>query len=87
MKKLLVALCVTSALAVAAHAGDEAKVKKTEGTQPQPTAEQTAAHKQLMAKYDANKDGKLDKAELAKVSAEDKTKLNEAGAVHAKMAK
>lgn len=84
MKKLLVALCVTSALAVAAHAGDETKEKKHEGTHPAPSAEQSALQKQLLEKYDANKDGKIDKEERAKISAEDKAKMKSAREAHAK---
>ena len=32
-----------------------------------------------MAKYDANKDGKIDKEERAKITDEDKAKLKKAG--------
>ena len=35
--------------------------------------------KYLLDKYDANKDGKLDKDERAKISAEDKQKMDKAG--------
>ncbi len=41
------------------------------------TPEQKAAKKELIAKYDTNKDGKLDKAERAKMTKEDKEKLAE----------
>ena len=46
---------------------------------PALTEEQKKARKDLMAKYDANKDGKLDKEERAKITDEDKTKLKKAG--------
>lgn len=69
MKKILVALCVTCALALAVHA-DEKKDKAT--------PEQKAERKALLEKYDANKDGKLDKEEKSKISAEDKEKLKKA---------
>jgi len=76
MKKLLVALCVTSALAIAVHAAEEGKEKKKgEGKRPEMTAEQKAFQKELTEKYDTNKDGKLDKEERAKISAEDKEKM------------
>jgi hypothetical protein len=65
MKKLLTILCVTCALAVVANAEDAKKEHKA------PTAEQKAARKALVEKYDANKDGKLDKEERAKISAEE----------------
>ena len=35
--------------------------------------------KEITEKYDANKDGKLDKDEKAKISAEDKEKMAKAG--------
>ncbi len=38
------------------------------------TDEQKAQRKELLAKYDTNKDGKLDKDEKAKMTAEDKQK-------------
>jgi Ca2+-binding EF-hand superfamily protein len=72
MKKLLVALSVIGALALAAQAGEGKKEKKL-------TDEQKAVYKELLAKYDANKDGKLDKEERAKMSAEDKEKAEKAG--------
>jgi len=68
MKKLLMALCVTCALALVAHAED---AKKEEGKKKAATPEQKAARKSLLEKYDANKDGKLDKDERAKASAEE----------------
>jgi hypothetical protein len=68
MKKLLVALCCTCALALAVNAQD-AKEKKHETS---------AVHKELLEKYDTNKDGKLDKEEKAKMTAEDKKKWAEA---------
>ena len=75
MKKLLVALCFTCALALAANAADAGGEKKegtkSEGKKPARTAEQKAAYKALVEKYDANKDGKLDKEEKAKISAEE----------------
>lgn len=40
--------------------------------------------KQMLEKYDTNKDGKLDKEERAKISAEDKAKMEKAGLTHKK---
>jgi hypothetical protein len=68
MKKLLTILCITSALAVAAQAQDSSKKKH----EPSPEA------KALLEKYDTNKDGKLDKAEKSKMTAEDKEKWQKA---------
>ena len=74
MKKLLVALCITCALAVAAHAEDKPAAAKPEAKKAAPTAEQKAYRKELKEKYDANKDGKLDKDEMAKLTDEERTK-------------
>ena len=72
MKKLIVALCFTCILAVAAHAEDKPAAVKTE--KKALTAEQKTARKELKEKYDANKDGKLDKEELSKATAEEREK-------------
>ena len=74
MKKLLIALCFTCALAIAAHAEDKPEGAKPEAKHPAPTAEQKAFRKSLVEKYDTNKDGKLDKEERAKISQEDHDK-------------
>lgn len=62
MKKLLMALCFTCALAMAVQAGEGKKARKM-------TDEQKTARKALVEKYDANKDGKLDKDERSKITA------------------
>ena len=72
MKKLLVALCFSCALALAVQAQD-AKPKSTL------TAEQKALKKELTDKYDTNKNGRLDKEEKSKMSTEDKDKWEKAG--------
>ena len=63
MKKLVVALCLTCALVLVAQAHE----KKDKG-------DAKAARKELTDKYDTNKDGKIDKDEASKMSAEDKEK-------------
>jgi hypothetical protein len=68
MKKLLVALCVTCALVLTVQAQDKDKEKKGDKKTPK---------QEMLDKYDTNKDGKLDKDERAKVSAEDKEKMKE----------
>jgi len=47
--------------------------------QPKATEEQRKLRKEMLGKYDTNKDGKLDKQERAKFSKEDKEKLEKAG--------
>jgi hypothetical protein len=43
------------------------------------TPEQQPVMKEMLAKYDTNKDGKLDKEEKAKMSQEDKDKMIKVG--------
>lgn len=78
-KKLTVTFAVAlCALALSAQAG-EGKHKLT--------PEQKALQKEMLEKYDANKDGKLDKAERAKISLEDKDRMQKAGLLHNKKSK
>lgn len=69
MKKLLTVLCLTCAFALVSQAAPK-EGKKREA----PTAEQKAARKALLEKYDTNKDGKLDKDERAKITEEERKK-------------
>jgi len=73
MKKLLVALMTAAcAFAITAKAADATD-------KPKLTDEQKAQRKALIEKYDANKDGKIDKEERAKMSKEDKEKWQSFG--------
>ena len=78
MRKLL-ALVVTLGALTVGYAAEQPAADKGE---KKPKAELTDAQKKLradlLAKYDTNKDGKLDREEFAKVSEEDKAKLKEA---------
>ena len=76
MKKLIiatVALFCATALVVQAQDAAPKKAKK------ELTAEQQTLQKDMLAKYDTNKDGKLDKTERAAMSQEDKDKMAKAG--------
>jgi len=73
MKKLIAAVCLSCAFAVAARAA-EGEANKEHTEKPKPSAEQKALRKELTEKYDANKNGKLDKEEKSKMSAEDQEK-------------
>ena len=76
MKKLLVAVvALLCASAIMVQAQGTAPKKEHKGL----TAEQKAVRKEMIEKYDTNKDGKLDKAERAAMSQEDKDKLAKAG--------
>lgn len=78
MKKIAAIALGLCLLGTVAHAKNEEKAK--------PTAEQKQLRKDMLEKYDANKDGKLDKEEKAKISADDKAKLEKAGMSHHKKA-
>ncbi|PYJ01193.1 MAG: hypothetical protein DME25_18635 [Verrucomicrobia bacterium] len=70
MKKLLAAfLGLACAVALTVNAGEGKK------DHPKLTKEERQELKALREKYDANKDGKLDKEERAKMSKEDKEKF------------
>lgn len=74
MKKLLVAaIGLLGATAIVVQAQDAKPPKK------ELTPEQQTVMKEMLAKYDANKDGKLDKEERAKMAKEDKDKMAKAG--------
>ena len=73
MKKLLqIALGILFATALTVRAADEPKPEAKK--RPELTAEQKAVRKEMIEKYDTNKDGKLDKEERAKMSDADKEK-------------
>ncbi len=77
MKKLLVAvmglLCATALVVNAQDAATTKPAKK------KLTAEQETLQKEMLAKYDTDKNGKLDKTERAKISKEDLDKMTKAG--------
>jgi len=71
MKKMLLVIAgVLCAFSLTANA--------TEGKHKL-TPEQKALRKEMIEKYDTNKNGKLDKQERARISKEDKERLQKAG--------
>ena len=70
MKKLILLSVVAGCMAAWAAMAQEG-VKKEEA-QPQLTEEQLKVRTELIAKYDANKDGVLEQSEIAKMTKEDK---------------
>lgn len=76
MKKQLIVLILTSALALAAtaaegeHKAEDAQTKK----KPASSAEQKALKKELLDKYDTNKNKRLDQGERSKMTPEDAKK-------------
>jgi len=71
MRSILALSAVLSCLLASSANAEKAKA--------QLTPEQKALRKELLARYDSNKDGKLDKQERAKVSKEDQERLEKAG--------
>jgi len=69
-KMLLVTAAILCAVSLTANAS-EGKHKLT--------PEQKALRKEIIAKYDTDKNGKLDKQERAKISKEDKERMQKAG--------
>ena len=67
---------LSPALVRAADADNAAK------KHPKTTEQQRKLRKEMLEKYDTNKDGKLDKKERAKISKEDQEKLEKAGLGH-----
>jgi hypothetical protein len=79
MKKLLLALSMICVLALSARAGEgEAKKEGDKPKKPALTEEQKALKKTMTEKYDADKNGKLNKEERSKMTAEEKAKWDAA---------
>jgi hypothetical protein len=79
MQKLLLTAFLCTSFLVTVRADDEkTPPRRNKG---QLTEEQRNLMKELRAKYDKNKDGKLDEKERAAMSAEDKDRMAKAGFV------
>lgn len=79
MKKLLSLIAIATALTLSATAAEGEKENKDKDAakgKSSLTAEQKAVRKELMAKYDANKNGYLDKEEQSKMTPEEQEKWN-----------
>jgi hypothetical protein len=72
-------LCATALVANA----QDATTTTTKPAKKKLTAEQQTLNKEMLEKYDTDKNGKLDKSERAKMSSEDKEKMIKAGLMHA----
>ncbi len=80
MKRILALVAtLVCAAALNANAQDATKAADAPKKRTPLTAEQKTLQKEMTTKYDANKDGKLDKEEKAKISADDKKKMSDAG--------
>jgi len=77
MKKILIAVMgLMCATALVVNAQDAPKAKKGKLT-----ADQRTLQKEMLAKYDTDKNGKLSKTEIAAMSKEDKEKMTKAGLI------
>jgi hypothetical protein len=86
---LAATLAFTQAADSSSNSGSSSSSSSTStrhAKRPKLTAEQKQLRKDMLAKYDANKDGKLDKEERAKFSDEDKQKMKKAGLIRTKRA-
>jgi hypothetical protein len=80
MKKVLVTIAgVICATAICVHADDAADSGKKKSHH-----KVTPEQKELLEKYDTNKDGKIDKDERSKMTQEDKDKWAKAAGAHKK---
>lgn len=78
LRALILVIGLTSAVALSARADDEKKAPE-KPKRPAQTEEQKALRKEITAKYDKDKDGKLSPEERKEISAEDKEKMQKAG--------
>ena len=72
MKKLLV-------IALGILVAGTVSVNAAKGSKKSMTPEQEKLKQEMVEKYDANKDGKVDEQEAAKIDRADKKKMKEAG--------
>jgi hypothetical protein len=86
MKKLIIATCFSCILVAAAHAAEGEVKKEGEGKKSAPGQEQKAIRKELTEKYDTDKNGRLNKEEKSKMTAEDLEKWNAAAPKNNKQA-
>lgn len=73
--KIIIALCIFATALVA----QDLKPEHKGPPRPKLTEEQKKARAEIIAKYDTNKDGKLDREERKAVSKEDRKKLGPPG--------
>jgi len=74
---MILAVGLSSALALTASAQDEKKPERPQ--RPALTEEQKALRKEIVEKYDKDKDGKLSPEERKSISEEDRAKMQKAG--------
>jgi hypothetical protein len=85
LRAVILAIGLSSALALVANAQDEKKPESPK--RPPLTEDQKALRKELVEKYDKDKDGKLSPEERKSISEEDRAKMQKAGLGRARPAK
>ncbi len=82
MKKLILLAAILATAFTGTLRAEDAKPPADHAERPKRaplTAEQKELMKEIKAKYDTNKDGKLDKTERAAISKEDHARMDKAG--------
>jgi hypothetical protein len=77
LRVMILAVGLSSALALAANAQDEKKPEPPK--RPPLTEEQKALRKEIVGKYDTDKDGKLSPEERKSISEEDRARMKKGG--------
>lgn len=77
LRVMILAVGLACAMTLTVRAEDDKKPEKPK--RPQLTEEQKALRKEIVDKYDKDKDGKLSPEERKEISAEDKEKMQKAG--------
>jgi hypothetical protein len=79
---VIYSICLAASLSLAMAKDNTAPRKKHSSATSVTPAEQKKAREEILAKYDANKDGKLDKQEQKKVTKADRETLRKSGLTH-----
>ena len=87
MKKIILLVAILATAFTGTLRAEDAKPPADHADhakRPTRTPEQKELMKEIKAKYDANKDGKLDKTEREAISKEDRARMEKAGLGHRK---
>lgn len=79
MKYILLSLLLSSAFSLSAQNPPPKNGPPSPAQRPPLNETQKKVRSQMLEKYDANKDGKLDRTEFDKISEADKKKIKEVG--------
>ena len=79
MKKTLILSLLSAVVLTGSLYAEDAKPAPKDAPKRELTAEQKKLRQEIVAKYDTNQDGKLDKDERAAISDEDKKRMEKGG--------